>query len=542
MKKRWLWLAVLWMLGWLIALNQMFGVGSFDAPIRQQQQNQPNEYPLPQKTTPISVPIMKSPDLQTTCETVKNDFLVDYEKVFDSIKWNEPNKYGLRGRYADGDALCGRYLLWNMTQNDIWTLSSPTAAMLSNITHQTGSTYTATLSNCGQVSYCSDLYITARLVGKASISPCEVLKYRGDNNCKFVINYSVKEPGDYELHIKVVELNGSSTVASDPRSLGIDRSRIRINGKKLFAHLVQCGRQRHIIGSPFKVSFEGEQPDKNVPTCRYANYTSGRWVPFSNNYCSTPQPHCVGNPWWLADSYGFNGEWLWAPDNCKYTMYSPPTGPTKQCFDRKGPFGIIGDSLAREYVQSCKLFHLNNEGPGFHCDHWHMIIKGEFFSKEYAKSVVKVIIDKIHSDKPVGIGVNLGMMHMVGMCNDSSWEFFVSHFADQLIKRPVSFSVRKIWLGAPQVHYATLGMSEERATRWDEIALKHLTPIGFEYLNATPITYAREEGSWDGLHNAAEKGRKQSIVVNRKVKQFKWNGGIAHMLWVVLLNLLCPEG
>eukprot|EP01060_Flectonema_neradi_P028416 TRINITY_DN3818_c1_g1_i1.p1 TRINITY_DN3818_c1_g1~~TRINITY_DN3818_c1_g1_i1.p1 ORF type:complete len:566 (+),score=78.59 TRINITY_DN3818_c1_g1_i1:74-1699(+) len=541
MKKRWLWLIVLWVIGWLVALSQMFELGTYEAPVQQKQQQKQQQESVAEVTPPRS----SQPVIQTKpalCESVKADFLKDYSNVKASIKWDEPIKFGLRGRYADGDAFCGRYLLWNITNNDIWALTSPSPEQLATQSHVLNQEYTATLTNCGQFTTCSDIYLTARLVGKSSIVAATVTKYREPDNCKFVITYRAKEPGDYELHIKIAELNGTSPVATDARSLGIDRSRIRINGKKLFAHLVQCAKQRHIIGSPFKVSFEGVTSMVETPTCRFANYTRGRWVPFSGNYCSTPQPYCAGNPWWLADAYGFNGEWLWAPDDCKYKMYSPPVGPLHQCFERKGQFAIVGDSLAREYVQSCKLFYLNNEPPGFHCDHWHMIIKGEFFSKDYARSVVKVVIDKIHSDKPVGIGVNLGMMHMVGMCNDTAWEFFVSHFAEQLQKRPVGFNYRKIWLGAPQVHYATLGMSEERATRWDEIALHYLSPLGFEYLNATAITYAREEGSWDGLHNAAEKGRKQSIVVNRKVKQFKWNGGIAHMLWIVLLNLLCPDG
>ena len=358
------------------------------------------------------------------------------------------------------------------------------------------------------------------------------------------MTYEAFEPGAYLLYIKVHHLYANSFNPTLPLSLGLDRSRVRENNKKLFARHNTCAEQRNIMHSPFKVTITGpnlmDPSTPSTPLCKGGGVTEGRWVKFpTNDYCSTPQPYCEGTPWWLADAYGYNAEWLWAPKSCHYKIYSPPKGPDQHCFAKKAAVGIIGDSIAREFVQNCRLFKGMAESANFWCEHWHMIVNGAFFTESYAKSVASVIVDKVISDKPNAIVVNLGLMHMIGMCNDTDWDFFVKTFAEDLSRRTASMAYRKIWLGAPTVQFATRGMTNPRAERWDAIALKHLTPLGFELLSAREVTAPKEEGSWDGLHNAAEKGHKQAKVRNKRVKEYKWNGGVSHMLFNSLVNMLC---
>ncbi|KAJ9466716.1 putative GPI-anchored surface protein [Diplonema papillatum] len=480
------------------------------------------------------------PPSSDVCVRHRQLFFNEYANAMSAVNFSRPPKYELKFRWADNDAFCGRFLLWNLTRNDMWHAVGRGLGNANTNTPTTISLHNCVVAWDSLKSHCTDLHVTARLVGPTYVW-ADVVK-RTDE-CAYDITYTVYEPGQYELFIKFVHLNGSSVDAAAPVSLGADRSRVRLNGKKLFAKHKTCGSQKNLQGSPFTVIVTGaprlNTTSYGTPRCAHGNYTRGHWIRFpSNDYCQKPQPYCEGTPWWLSDAYAYNQEWLWAPKDCHYVLYSPTRGPGNRCFARQGSVGIIGDSIAREYAQNCKLFHMWDEA-GLRCEHWHMIIKGEAFSKQYANSVVKVVVDKVHTDKPVAIAANLGMMHMIGVCNDSAWEYFMSTFANELARRPTSFPVRKIWLGAPQVHYATRGMSQHRTERWDAISMKHLKPLGFELLYATAVTRSREEGSWDGLHNAAEKGKKQSKVKNKRVKEWGWNGGISHMLWNVLLNMLC---
>ena len=403
---------------------------------------------------------------------------------------------------------------------------------------------TVSLYNCAAEAKqtCSDLHLTARLTGPTIVA-ADVVK-RADA-CAYDVTYAALEPGAYKLHIKLVHLNGTGTNPKAAVSLGLDRSRVRQDGRKLFARHFTCAAQRHVQGSPFDVVVSGPAavpPLAPTPLCKRADYARGRWVPFNRTTCELSQPYCEGKPWWLSDAYGYNTEWLWAPADCHYKLYSPPNGPEKKCFDRSGYVGIVGDSIAREFAQNCRLFHGHlKDHAGFRCDHWHMIVNGDHFNEKYAADVARVIVDKVHSDKPLAIVVNLGMMHMIGMCTDDQWEFLIRTFAELLAKRPITFKMRRVWLGAPQVHYATRGMTNARAERWDGIAMRHLGPLGFELFASRPVTLPKEEGSWDGLHNAAEKGHKQSKVRNKRVHEYKWNGGVSSMLWNILLNMLCND-
>eukprot|EP01061_Rhynchopus_euleeides_P045692 TRINITY_DN833_c0_g1_i12.p1 TRINITY_DN833_c0_g1~~TRINITY_DN833_c0_g1_i12.p1 ORF type:complete len:587 (+),score=167.17 TRINITY_DN833_c0_g1_i12:343-2103(+) len=489
-----------------------------------------NRKPLP--VAPVG------PPTPSECGVHRERFLGDYAAALGAVNWGSPPKFGLPGRFADGDAFCGRFLLYNRT-SEMWHAVGAGLAAASTLSPTTVSLY-----NCAEgAAQCADLHITARLMGPTIVS-AEVTRREGE--CAYDVTYVAYEPGEYTLHIKVVHLNASSFNPKAPLSLGLDRSRVRQDGRKLFARHNTCASQRHIHGSPFRVAVTGPPAhpttERATPLCTRGDYMRGRWVPFPNaDFCKTPQPYCAGNPWWLSDAYGYNTEWLWAPVGCHYHVYSPPVGPDKPCFDRKGTVGIVGDSIAREFVQNCRLFKGLPDKAGFHCEHWHMIVNGEYFSESYARDVAGVVGRKVESDNPVAIIVNLGMMHMIGMCNDTQWDYFIRAFAQELQKHPPKHPVRKIWLGAPQVHYATRGMTVFRARRWDDIALRHLRPLGFELFDSAAVTHPKEEGSWDGLHNAAEKGHKQSKVRNKRVPEFKWNGGVSHMLFNNLVNMLCNK-
>eukprot|EP01062_Namystynia_karyoxenos_P051617 TRINITY_DN40637_c0_g1_i1.p1 TRINITY_DN40637_c0_g1~~TRINITY_DN40637_c0_g1_i1.p1 ORF type:complete len:630 (+),score=222.02 TRINITY_DN40637_c0_g1_i1:79-1890(+) len=492
---------------------------------------------------PPAAPLPRAPS-EEQCAAHRSSFLAEHRKLLAQVNLTADPKFMLKGHWADGDAFCGSHLLYHATGGRVLWMAVGEGLARARTLRAT----TVSLFNCAEdpADVCPDVDMHARLVGP-TITGADVQwrsKQAADGGCVLDITYAAYEPGTYSLELKHVHLNGSSANWRAPLSLGADRTRVRgPNGEKWFARHNHCARQRTVWGSPFQVVIEGPPlvpPSQPTPRCTAGNQTRGRWVPFHGASCSARQPYCAGKPWWLADAYGYNRELLWAPTTCHFHIYSPPTGPMHTCLDRRGVLAIVGDSIAREYVQNCKVFQMM--GAGLACEHWHMIINGEYYSQSYVHDVVKVIVDKVHTDKPVVLATNFGMMHMIGMRNDSDWDYFMAHFVQEWLRRPPPFGVRKVWLGPPTIHYATRGMTQQRVARWEQISLRYLEPLGFERLRAHAVTRMREEGSWDGLHNSAEKGHKQSKVRNRKVREYRWNGGVSHMLWNVLLNMLCPQG
>ncbi len=96
-----------------------------------------------------------------------------------------------------------------------------------------------------------------------------------------------------------------------------------------------------------------------------------------------------------------------------------------------------------------------------------------------------------------------------------------------------------IWIGPPTIQYARKGMGAERAALWDEIAWRELEPLGFKRMKSIPATAARQEGTWDGLHYASAKGKVQTALKNKDAKIYRWNGGVANVLFTMLLNIIC---
>lgn len=202
----------------------------------------------------------------------------------------------------------------------------------------------------------------------------------------------------------------------------------------------------------------------------------------------------------------------------------------------------------REYGMNCLLFDLR--ASKLMCQFNNIALEGQHYTSDYARSVVRVMIDNVLAAFAVGFATNLGIHHMIGPCSTAQWEEYVQLFATEwrariqvLASNPqYSGPERLVWVGPPTIHYARRGMGFQRGEKWDRIAWRALQELGFVRLYAIAPTLARQEGSWDGLHNAAQRGKVQTVHRNKapSVKIYQWNGGIANMLFIMLLNVLCP--
>jgi hypothetical protein len=279
-------------------------------------------------------------------------------------------------------------------------------------------------------------------------------------------------------------------------------------------------------------------------------------------------PDCWGNPAWLTDAAGFNTNLLWAPEGCKYRFYTPPMGPQQSCLRAGAGTGfllLVGDSVTREYAKACLLFNLRP--AKLVCQFANIALEGQHYSRDYADAVARTIVDNIVNNNAATFATNLGIHHMIGPCSTAQWAEFVGVFVDKWRARVVwakgadptaaggagagekkntSYPGGKdprleaaVWLGPPTIHYARKGMGAQRAQQWDEIAWAALGPLGFRRLHALTPTRARQEATWDGLHYAAERGKRQTRQRNKAAKAYHWNGGVANMLFTMLLNVLC---
>jgi hypothetical protein len=216
---------------------------------------------------------------------------------------------------------------------------------------------------------------------------------------------------------------------------------------------------------------------------------------------------------------------------------------------------LVGDSVTREYAMNCALFDL--KAAKLECLFNNIAMEGKHYSKDYAIAVAKVIIDNIRTNNPSVFATNLGIHHVIGPCTTGQWTEFIDIFASLWranitwasfsdeqqggsVELKTKWRLEKaIWLGPPTIQYARLGMGPQRAAEWDAIAWARLEPLGFQRLYAIAPTASREESTWDGLHYAAQKGKVQSPWRNKDVQPGKWNGGVANMLFTMLLNLIC---
>lgn len=441
----------------------------------------------------------------------------------------------------------------------------------------------ALVSNCApNPDTTSDVLVTARLVGEAGYVAVDVVPLAADGSVPedgeekpdstgsrwwlpstraphgYALRLMAPEPGHFALEVKVVHVNGSSDDPREPRSLGVIGIRASDNNRKSFKYNAVCDSQRHVYGSPLKVLVVApNRLTKQTPFCTTADHRDGRWVPFTPSMCATnSNQFCRGDPSWLSDACGYNVNMLWAPHDCKFNFYTPPQGPTRSCLMRNGRgfLLMIGDSVTREYGMNCNLFNLRD--ARLLCLFNNIALEGQHYSSDYARAVVKVIIDSVKSNRASIFATNLGIHHMIGPCTTAQWVEFVDTFvaswkaSNASFFRPGETDPRSpwqlevaVWLGPPTIQYARKGMGAQRAALWDHLAWERLAPLGFKRLYAIAPTRARQEGTWDGLHYASEKGKVQSPWRNRNAPVLRWNGGIANMLFTMLLNVVCnrPE-
>jgi hypothetical protein len=411
------------------------------------------------------------------------------------------------------------------------------------------------------------------------------------------VAFTVSMPGVYSLEVKAVHVHGESTDPKLPRSLGVIGIRaVESGNRKSFKYNGLCDEQRHIYGSPVRVvALETglpvaltdlpstvKLPTTVPPFCDRANHTSGRWVRFTPTSCHDRQnPYCFGNPAWLSDAAAYNTNYLWAPDGCRYAFFDPPTAPAGSCLTvpNQGPVFLllVGDSVTREYTKNCLQFS-NLRKAKLHCLFANIALEGQHYSVDYATSVARVVIENVKTNNAGVFVTNLGIHHMIGPCTTEQWAAFVAIFAElwkkEILWHPqahrgtryltteagkrvseggalpalypkgttVAKLERAIWLGPPTIHYARKGMGAQRAALWDQIAWAKLEPLGFERVYAIAPTAARQESTWDGLHYASERNKVQTRWRNTDISPRQWNGGVANMLFTMLLNLICYGG
>eukprot|EP00760_Papus_ankaliazontas_P033615 PhM_4_TR6506/c0_g1_i1/m.15672 len=471
------------------------------------------------------------------CPAEAATFVVDYKAALKKLDFSRPPPLSMPWYYHSSAPLCGSPLLYYLTGGGvIYAIEKDSVAACSS------GACTIRLRNCGtKETKCGDTLVMARARSKTAYYAAEVRHHHDD--CSVTVGLDIDLPGKYEVEIKVTHVNGSSEDPRSmvPRSLGVIGIRVPIKGVRSYLRNEKCDAQRHVLGSPATVEIvsggnvrtPAEEP---LPYCTHGNYTDGRWV--HKKTCGKSNPYCDGDMKSITDACGFNYEMVWAPRTCRYRIFTLPDGPPRQCGTRRGLIALVGDSVAREYAANCRMFSHHNSGLA--CHYENIVLHGAHYSDEYAAGVAKVMAQNAARVNPVMFATNLGMMHMIGYCTTAQWRYYVEQFAEEWVRNPPKGVERKVWLGPPTIQYANLGMGAQRAKKWDDVAWGVLEPLGFVRLNAFAITASRQESTWDGLHYAAEAGKKQTIVKHSNVPVRKWNGGVAMMLYMVLLNLICP--
>jgi len=449
----------------------------------------------------------------------------------------------------------------------------------------------------------SDVLVTARLVGANGFIAATVEQVRSsDSNRRGQrrVSFDATLPGVFALEVKVVHSLGTSDDPAKPRSLGVIGIRAVESGRKSFKYNTKCDEQRHVFGSPMRVVVlpasamsrpaiaalpsAATAATPVPPFCSAANHTVGRWVRFAGGAKSCADrnnPFCFGNANWLTDAAAYNTDFLWAPTSCRYVFFDAPQGPAGSCLSVPESSRVflllVGDSVTREYTKNCLQFDLRKSR--LHCLFANIALEGQHYSTDYARSVARVVVENIKTNNAGVFATNLGIHHMIGPCTTAQWREFVQLFVEEWKKdvvwnpaahggamvaaTPASRSVnlekqpfpnqypkgttvakleRAIWIGPPTIHYARKGMGSQRAVLWDRIAWELLEPLGFERVRAVPPTSPRQEGTWDGLHYASERNKVQTRWRNRDATPRQWNGGVANMLFTMLLNLVCYGG
>lgn len=402
---------------------------------------------------------------------------------------------------------------------------------------------------------CSDVYLVGRYVGPSIVA---AVVHRDPETCTFYGVADLYEPGEYHLEVQVSWLHGNSTEEmagkEKPKKPIVLRKIHSKFGKKPHQKYVfnaECERQSHVVGSPmpfhadFVARSQPQLPPQYKPLCtRSSPIALGRWVFHENekHTCDAALPHlCQGDPSMLNDAKPFNENYLWAPATCRLRYWRYRAGPPSSCVSRPGLMMLLGDSTTREYAQNLKLFDLSRTGLRPTYANWKL--GWSYFNRQMAQTSLARLGDELLQSRPVVLVANLGPLHLIGGLSTDNWYYYVDQwellFQTQLSPAKAPFLEKKIFLGPAAIHYATNQMTAQRMLLWMSYARNKLEPLGFHVLEAWNMTVARPEGSWDGVHYAAERGKAQMRHVKRKKRLFKWNGGVSVMLTTVLLNLLC---
>lgn len=553
---------------------------------------------------PQSLRMMLAPvayaDMQCDALMIRHE--EEYRDAVSRIDFTRPPKYKMPWYFHDPFALCGRYMLTHLTdgkphfvhrlvvnhpakvppspaaaiENQQLPLAYVTAdptkvygdvvhiehcGMCRSAPSQTGRNDDAEVNRNDGVWSCNeDILLQARLISENRVISADVTEDATSPN-RLRVAFRITEPGVYVLEVKVVHLHGGSSNASNPKSLGVIGIRASDHNKKSFKYNLACDMQRHIYGSPMQIVavppavVTTASNVKPLCTLHTLNQSigAGEWVRVpSGSTCDSYHQgaYCVGDPTWLTDACGFNKELVWVPDSCRMRVYSPPKGPEKSCL-RRGRSGfllLVGDSVTREYVQNCRLFDFRN--ARLHCLFANIALEGQHYSLDYAKAVVKAMMEALTSNRPGVFATNLGIHHMIGKSSTEQWMEFIDLFVAAWKSARIEILdvgtdkwllEKAVWLGPPTIHYARHGMGYQRALLWDTIAWSKLSPLGFRRLYAVAPTLSRTEATWDGLHYASAKGKVQSPWRNRAAPVLLWNGGVANMLFNMLLNLICDD-
>eukprot|EP01065_Artemidia_motanka_P027530 TRINITY_DN32718_c0_g1_i1.p1 TRINITY_DN32718_c0_g1~~TRINITY_DN32718_c0_g1_i1.p1 ORF type:complete len:620 (+),score=181.78 TRINITY_DN32718_c0_g1_i1:58-1860(+) len=539
--------------------------------------------PAPAPPSPPAPPRGAGGTAEDFCSAARERFLAGpYAEAVAAVgDVRQPPKLGQPWHFSNDAPFCGQVLLcWLTSGGSLYALAVETDGRWepppARLPASTGSRATLRMLNCGRVSTsqprwdpqtgaakaegwpnqnawpppsriltvgdssCRDVFFSARVVGSAGIASAEVVP-ASDPPCSFTVSMSPPLPGEYQLEVKAVHVNGNTSDPSLPFSLGVVGIRGVLPGRvgkaaKTYYRNTRCDAQRHVIGSPLTVVAEGQRRAADLPRCGPAAPTGagGWWVRHDKISAAEASQYYVGNPTWLTDACGFNNRLVWVPSKCKLAHWGPGQPPTDCPGAGNTTVAVLGDSVAREYTMACKQIR----GGSLSCSHWHHKVEGKYYSKGYAAKVAVELVNRLNAEKPAALVTNLGMLHMIGPCHTDQWLDFVTMFRDEWRKRPPPVK-RAIWVGSSRIHWAWLGMGPTRGIEWSTGAYRILETVGFEWLNADELTAAREDATWDGAHYSAELGHKQTVIRLKGVPKYKWNGGVANALLNAVANMLC---
>ena len=72
----------------------------------------------------LPLPLAPAAPTQAICAEQRAAFATEYTHALQAVNWTAAPRFGLPWRYAEGDAFCGRFLLFNKT-GDVWFQISP---------------------------------------------------------------------------------------------------------------------------------------------------------------------------------------------------------------------------------------------------------------------------------------------------------------------------------------------------------------------------------------------------------------------------------